>query len=166
MQDNCNGMDAGCNGGDPAFGILYICNVSMGLASEAAYPFTSGKKGTTGKCSKKESKHPITTNCHGYSWGTKGCDAGGCKGQDEELMKANVAAYGPVAVSVDAEKGWQSYKKGVMPAKLCAPSGANSLDHAVQLVGYGTRRRSTRAAPRGSLHEGRSTGWGCRSFSY
>ena len=23
---------------------------------------------------------------------------------------------GPVAVSVDAEKGWQSYKKGVMPA--------------------------------------------------
>ena len=27
-----------------------------------------------------------------------------------------VTYIGPVAVSVDAEKGWQSYKKGVMPA--------------------------------------------------
>jgi len=25
-----------------------------------------------------------------------------------------------------------------MPAKLCSPNKANSLDHAVQLVGYGT----------------------------
>ena len=36
----------------------------------------------------------VATNCHGYSWATKGCDEGGCKGQDEELLKANVAAYG------------------------------------------------------------------------
>jgi len=84
------------------------------------------------------SRNEITTKCHGFSWATKGCDQGSCNGQDEELLKANVAAYGPVAVSVDAEKGWQSYKKGVMPAKLCSPNKANSLDHAVQLVGYGT----------------------------
>ena len=37
-DDDCKNVDAGCDGGDPVFGILFICNKTKGLATESQYP--------------------------------------------------------------------------------------------------------------------------------
>lgn len=138
-DDDCKNVDAGCNGGDPVFGILYICNKTHGLATEENYPFKSGKQGKTGQCLTKSQSPQTSVKCSGFSWGLPPCDKGNCKGMDEKLLMANIAAYGPAAISVDAaSNAWQTYKKGIMPANKCKSGAAGKLDHAVQLVGYGS----------------------------
>ena len=137
-DDDCRNPDAGCNGGDPVFGALYACNVSHGLALESEYPTTSSRSGKTGKCREPRSKVPLRCKGTGYSWAASPCDKGKCHGRDENMLKANLAAYGPAAISVDAGgRGWQSYKRGIMPERDCKSAAVNKLDHAVQLVGYG-----------------------------
>ena len=75
--------------------------------------------------------------CRGFSWAAPPCDKGGCKSQDARLLAANLAAYGPAGISVDAGgNAWQLYKRGVLTAKHCKPA-VERLDHAVQLVGFG-----------------------------
>lgn len=137
-DDDCRNVDAGCNGGDPVFGSLYICNVTHGLSSEADYPFKSGKSGKTESC-EKPSTPPVKMGCTGFSWAVPPCDKGQCANQNETLLMANLAAYGPAAISVDAAgNGWQNYKSGIMPNMHCKGAGVAKLDHAVQLVGYGS----------------------------
>jgi len=134
-DDDCKNVDAGCDGGDPVFGVLFICNKTHGLATEQNYPYKSGKGGHTGKCATPNK--PTDVPCTGFSWGNIPCDKGKCSAQNEDMLKANVAFYGPAAVSVNAGgNGWQHYKNGVYPASKC-PGQVNKLDHAVQLVGYG-----------------------------
>ena len=65
-DDACRDVDAGCQGGDPVFGALYVCNVSHGLAREASYPTTSSRSGKTGKC--LTGRAEVDIPCRGFSW--------------------------------------------------------------------------------------------------
>lgn len=51
------------------------------------------------------------------------------------LMNA-VATIGPIAISVEADT-WSFYGRGIFPATSCNYKNTD-IDHAVQLVGYGT----------------------------
>jgi len=115
--DHCGGT-GGCNGAIAELGFDYIKN--NGIATEADWPY----KQTTGTCT--ESAH------------TKVATVTGCVKLAEnnytDLMTA-VATFGPIAVSVDAKK-WSSYTKGIYNG--CDTDVDFDIDHAVQLVGYGT----------------------------
>jgi len=115
--DNCGGT-GGCNGAIAELGFTYIKN--KGIATEADWPY----KATTGVCN--ETAH------------TKVATVTGCVKLAEnnytDLMTA-VATLGPIAVSVDAKK-WSAYTKGIYNG--CDTEVDYDIDHAVQLVGYGT----------------------------
>jgi len=115
--DHCGGT-GGCNGAIAELGFDYI--KAKGIATEADWPY----KQTTGTCN--EATH------------TKVATVTGCVKLAEnnytDLMTA-VATIGPIAVSVDAKK-WSSYTKGIYNG--CDTDVDFDIDHAVQLVGYGT----------------------------
>jgi cathepsin L len=115
--DHCGGT-GGCNGAIAELGFDYIKN--KGIATEANWPY----KQTTGVCN--ETAH------------TKVATVTGCVKLAEnnytDLLTA-VATIGPIAVSVDAKK-WSSYTKGIFNG--CDTDVDYDIDHAVQLVGYGT----------------------------
>jgi cathepsin L len=115
--DHCGGT-GGCNGAIAELGFDYI--KSNGIATEADWPY----KQTTGTCN--EAAH------------TKVATVTGCVKLAEnnytDLLTA-VATIGPIAVSVDAKK-WSSYTKGIYNG--CDTEVDYDIDHAVQLVGYGT----------------------------
>ena len=56
----------------------FLVQITVGLAAEASYPFTSGKKGNTGKCSRKQSKYVYNTHT-----GSAACIARRCTTLDE-----------------------------------------------------------------------------------
>jgi len=72
----------------------------------------------------------------GYNYATPGC-TGACNKQDEELLKKNLYNIAPVSICVDAST-WQFYSSGIMTPSSGCGSSYNSLDHCVQLVGYGS----------------------------
>jgi cathepsin L len=115
--DHCGGT-GGCNGAIAELGFTYIKN--NGIATEQNWPY----KQTTGTCD--EAAH------------TKVATVTGCVKLAEnnytDLLTA-VATIGPIAVSVDAKK-WSSYTKGIYNG--CDTDLDYDIDHAVQLVGYGT----------------------------
>jgi len=115
--DHCGGT-GGCNGAIAELGFDYI--KGSGIATEANWPY----KATTGTCN--EAQH------------TKVATVTGCVKLAEnnytDLLTA-VATIGPIAVSVDAKK-WNSYTKGIYNG--CDTEVDYDIDHAVQLVGYGT----------------------------
>ena len=43
-----------------------------------------------------------------FSWATAPCYDGGCAAQDEETLKANAFATGPISIAVDASE-FQTY---------------------------------------------------------
>jgi len=115
--DHCGGT-GGCDGAIAELGFTYIKN--NGIATEENWPY----KQTTGTCN--EAAH------------TKVATVTGCVKLAEnnytDLLTA-VATLGPIAVSVDAKK-WSSYSKGIYNG--CDVDVDYDIDHAVQLVGYGT----------------------------
>ena len=117
----CDTVDSGCNGGlmDNAFAFVK----ENGLATEAAYPYTSGT-GTRGTCNAaKEAAAVVTVTGH--------VDVAS---GDEDALKSAVAQQ-PVSVAIEADQSvFQLYKSGVLDSTSC---GTN-LDHGVLLVGYGS----------------------------
>ena len=69
-----------------------------------------------------------------YSWATAQCDSIFCNNQDEDMLKANLASYGPISIACDAAE-WSSYAGGVFTSASCKSSSLR-LDHAIQLIGY------------------------------
>jgi cathepsin L len=115
--DNCGGS-GGCGGAIAELGFTYVKN--NGIATEANWPY----KDVSGQCD--EASH------------TKVATVAGCVKLAEnnytDLLTA-VATIGPIAVSVDAST-WNSYSKGIYDG--CDKEKNMDIDHAVQLVGYGT----------------------------
>ena len=114
VQCDHNG-DNGCQGGlmDNAFAWVE----TNGIASESAYPYTSGS-GTTGSC---KSSLPSTS-----------CSISGYKTvSGESSMASYVQSTGPLSVCLDANN-FNSYTSGVM--SVCG----TSVDHCVQAVGVDT----------------------------
>jgi C1A family cysteine protease len=111
----------GCNGGlmDKAF--KYV--EGNALATEADYPYTSGK-GVRGSCdSSKYSNASLKVSSY-YDVAKN----------DSDALKAALDK-GPVSVAIEADKAaFQQYTSGVITGSAC---GTN-LDHGVLAVGYGT----------------------------
>jgi len=114
--DECGGT-GGCEGSIQPLAFEYLKDTG-GAITEAAYPYTA----KDGQCEDKQAKRVGIT---GYvELPTNNYTA---------LMHALVTA-GPIAISVDAT--WGAYESGV----FTPPAGGihTDIDHAVQLVGFGT----------------------------
>lgn len=110
------GGSGGCNGATAELGIGYIAD--KGVASEADYPYhavTQPCDETIGKTAKVTGFVKLPENNY-------------------TALVTAVATIGPIAISV-AAGAWSSYGGGVFTG--CDFSSID-IDHAVQLVGYGT----------------------------
>jgi len=114
---DCDKTDAGCNGGNPPTAYEYVIKAG-GLELESSYPYTA-KDGTCKAVVSKE-----VAKISSYSWITRS--------KNETAMQ--IATYGvaPLSICVDAVT-WQTYTSGII-TKNCG----TSLDHCVQIVGFGT----------------------------
>lgn len=120
VQCSTKAGNHGCNGGlmDNAFKWV---NQNGGIVAEETYPYTSGS-GTTGTC-QTDKETPIVAKFSSI----KDIKS------NEDQMAAFVGASGPLSIAVDASKGWQTYKSGIMTT--CT---GTKLDHGVLIVGYGS----------------------------
>jgi cathepsin L len=113
--DMCGGT-GGCSGATAELAFQYVSN--NGIYMNSVWPYTA----TTGTCTKPSDQSPAVTST-GYV----------------KLMQNNYTALldavvvQPVSVSVDAST-WDTYKSGV----LNCTNSTLDIDHAVQLVGYGS----------------------------
>jgi len=118
----CNTVtDSGCNGGlmDNAFAWVE----TNGIASESAYPYTSGT-GTAGTCDASKKANPVAY-ISGYTDVTS---------NSQSALQSAVAQQ-PVSIAIEADRSvFQLYSGGVMDSTSC---GTN-LDHGVLVVGYDT----------------------------
>jgi cathepsin L len=111
---HCGGT-GGCNGATPELAFDWVGE--NGIALDSAYPY----KGKTGTCQN------VTRSVRVGSWSKI------APNDAQSLMEA-VATYGPISVSVAASP-WGSYSSGIYTG---CPTTDIDINHAVQLVGYGT----------------------------
>jgi len=115
---HCGGS-GGCNGATAELAFDYVSD--KGIASNQAYPY----RAVTGTC---DESIPKVARIKSY--------VKLIENNYTDLMVA-VATVGPVAVSVDASS-WGGYGSGIFTG--CPGQGANvDINHAVQLVGYGSQ---------------------------
>jgi len=109
----------GCNGGNPDSAFKYMIN--NGQCSDSSYPYTSGVTKTAGTC------HSCT-NIVSFS----ACYDVTPKNQ---IALKTAVAKQPVVIAIEADtRYFQSYSGGILDSTQC---GTN-LDHAVEIIGYGT----------------------------
>jgi len=114
--NHCGGT-GGCNGATAELGTDYVAK--SGIFANAAWPYTA----TTGTCNTAAHGTPVVT-CDGYKKLTEN--------SYDDLF--NAIQMQPISVSVDAST-WSAYRSGIYN---CTKSTLD-IDHAVQLVGYGTQ---------------------------
>merc|ERR1712187_749930 len=115
---HCGGT-GGCGGATQPLAFNYT--EAAGITTEEAYPFS----GSTGTCEPSEIK-PVAKNA-GFTV---------LPSNDYTALMNAVVAKGPISISVAAGgMGWQLYGGGIM--KPGRNTGDYTIDHAVQLVGYG-----------------------------
>jgi len=119
----CGGT-GGCFGSIPQLAYSYI--QLFGLATEADYSYTSGLYGDTGDCD----FDPAVTKPYATLRGFESLPK-----NDQEAVMEHLATKGPLAVAV-AANDWSRYALGVFDG--CNYDRNVELNHAVQLVGYGT----------------------------
>lgn len=123
---DCNGQGLGCHRGGIMDGLVFVM-MEGGIETEASYPYKSGDGKDDFECSFESQKAFITT-MHIK-------EPVGIKAGDEKLLKEMVAAYGPVAVVIDASlDSFREYKSGV----YFDPECTQQVNHAMLVVGYGT----------------------------
>jgi len=120
---SCGGT-GGCMGSIPQLAYTYI--QLFGHASEDDYPYTSGSTTQTGDCMYDFDGTAPVTGITGYNT---------LPFNDQEAVMTHLAEVGPLAVAVYAS-GWGGYSGGVYDG--CSFDSNIALNHAVQLVGYGT----------------------------
>lgn len=120
--EDCGGS-GGCQGSTQPLAFKYLATLTTGFDADKDYPY----KARNGAC--KDDKHggavvpDVAIN--GYV---------DLPMNNYTALMAAVNKYGPIAISVDAS--WGGYESGVYSPPS---SGINTMiDHAVQLVGYGT----------------------------
>jgi len=111
---DCSPEDDGCDGGWPLNTFSYA---KKGVMLNSAYPYTA----RDGKCKFDSSKVKVKAASSGYT--SKSVNA----------MKQAVYDYGQISVAVNADK-MQSYHGGIITATSCS----TSIDHAINVVGWGT----------------------------
>jgi len=117
--NDCGGT-GGCGGGTTELAYANLIQMD-GIATEWTYPYTS-YFGQNNQCHVVFSPFAVLKNYTGLP-----------TNQYAPIMQA-IATVGPLAVAVDASS-WGEYESGVFNG--CNQTNPD-LDHAVQLVGYGT----------------------------
>jgi len=112
--NDCGGT-GGCEGATAELGFAYVSQ--KGMASESAYPY----QGVDGTCDESIAKSAIIKN-----WVV-------LPSNNYTAVVTAVATIAPMAITVAADS-WFSYSSGVFTG--CGTD--YDLNHAVQLVGYGT----------------------------
>jgi len=120
---NCGGS-GGCRGSIPQLGYNYV--QLFGLASNADYPYLSGVTGLAGRCKYDVERRTPVVAITGYDT---------LPPNDMEAAMSHLATVGPLAIAADASR-WQLYGSGVFSG--CDYGSNIALNHAIQLVGYGT----------------------------
>ena len=116
---DCSHLNHGCQGGSPDLSFTYM--IQHGLTESQDYPYTSGNTQTDGKC------QPFTpvvsfSKCYDVE-------------ANDPLSLTHAVMLNPVVVAIEADTSYfQSYSSGIISGVEC---GTN-LDHAVEIVGYGT----------------------------
>jgi len=118
---DCDGTDAGCNGGNPGPAYDYVISAG-GLVANKTYPYRAVDQ-TCAFQNNDSVVAKISSWQYATSW------------YSESELQQNLVSWGPLSVCVDAAS-WQDYKSGVLTWTECA--WINLLDHCVQLVGYNT----------------------------
>jgi len=120
---SCGGT-GGCMGSIPQLGYTYI--QLFGHVMEEDYPYTSGTTTQTGDCMYDFMNTAPAVGITGYNTMSP---------NDQDAVMTHLAEVGPLAVAVYAS-GWGGYGGGVYDG--CSFDSNIALNHAVQLVGYGT----------------------------
>jgi len=120
---SCGGS-GGCQGSIPQLGFVYT--QLFGLTKEEDYPYTSGNLGITGNCKYEPNSYDTVATLRGYETLPR---------NNLEAVMNHVANVGPLSVAVDASS-WSFYGGGVFDG--CDYDKNIEINHAVQLVGYGT----------------------------
>jgi len=113
---DCDKTDSGCGGGDTPTAYQYVIKAG-GLEPESAYPYMAKNE----KCAFSQAAVAVSITSWQYV----------VKNKNETEMLSALYNAGPLSICVDAEP-WQHYTSGIL-SKKCG----QSLDHCVQLVGYG-----------------------------
>ena len=110
----------GCNGGNPDSAFKYMIN--NGQCSESSYPYKAGTTKTAGTCQQCSPAPVHFSSCSDV------------KPNDQVSLKGAVAKQ-PVAIAIEADtRYFQSYSGGILDSAECG----QNLDHAVEIIGYGT----------------------------
>jgi C1A family cysteine protease len=122
---DCSKEDSyGCSGGSINPTMSYI--LTHGLETEDAYPYLGQE---SGRCTEADN----TTTIPRYT--LERCF--NVQAYSEEQLKRALTAYGPLVVCIDASAMvFQLYQSGIIRASECE----TSINHAVQLVGYGEEK--------------------------
>ena len=114
-------FNMGCNGGNPDSAFKYM--IQNGQCTETSYPYTSGVTKTAGDCQKCTSAGVKFSSCSDVT------------PKDQLALKAAVYEQ-PVVIAIEADtRYFQSYSTGILTSGV--ECGTN-LDHAVEIVGYGS----------------------------
>ena len=114
-------FNMGCNGGQPDSALKYMIN--NGQCSEASYPYTSGVTKQAGSCQKCSSAGVNFSNCYDVT------------PKDQVALKSAVSKQ-PVVIAIEADtRYFQSYSSGILTDGIKC---GTSLDHAVEIVGFGS----------------------------
>jgi C1A family cysteine protease len=110
----------GCNGGQPDSAFKYMIN--NGQCTEASYPYKAGTTKTAGSCQKCTAAPVHFSGCYDVT------------PKDQVSLMAAVAKQ-PVVIAIEADtRYFQSYSGGILDSASCG----EKLDHAVEIIGYGT----------------------------
>lgn len=114
-----SGCDEGCAGGLMPNAWTYQRDHELILAS--TYPYTA----RAGACRDGANRNPngVVVGFELYS-------------ENEDELVATIAQKGPVAIAVDAS-AWSFYRGGIMKS-VCSNTTLDDLNHAVNIVGYGS----------------------------
>jgi len=120
---HCGGR-GGCQGSIPQLGFNYI--QLFGLTTAKEYPYWSGVTTITGRCKYDLERRAPVVGMTGYNT---------IPPNDLEATLQHIANVGPLSIAA-AASAWQFYGSGVFNS--CDYEDNITLNHAVQLVGYGT----------------------------
>jgi len=121
---SCGGT-GGCHGSIPQLGYTYI--QLFGSVSEEDYPYISGTTSDTEDCVYDLGNATPVVGITGYNT---------LPANDQDAVMTHIAEVGPLGVAVNANGGWGLYTGGVYDG--CSFDKNIALNHAVQMVGYGT----------------------------
>lgn len=113
-------FNMGCNGGQPDSALKYMIN--NGQCTESSYPYKAGTTKTAGTCQKCTAAPVHFSSCYDVT------------PKDQVSLMAAVSKQ-PVVIAIEADtRYFQSYSGGILDSTACG----TTLDHAVEIVGYGS----------------------------